>query len=317
MRWQAPLTRRRLFQAFIGWLSLRLLLSEVSLPAGGNWIGGRLRGFKRSATASRRYRIDATILICGAPVFTRKGVGEAYASIESGASDGATAVALQFAAGCWPERAAGLNRFGILREAAIEDQDGNTEYVFAGLITTSKEESLGEARKSLAASNTGTPLTVARGIIREGRATARTGHIEVPREFRWTDAAAMLGKTLGPEQALAPREIAVDHAPTFLAAMRNAALQSQSSRRFPFLHNGKLYRLDVQRGRGSARELASVIWNSLGAKAAEFRTSYRTGDQSGLPEFIDYRPKSFLRLSLHAEQDATHNQIPSIFTEEV
>jgi hypothetical protein len=285
-------------------------------PAGENGIRSRLRGFKPSTTFCSLYRIDATILICGAPVFTRKGVGGAYASIESGASDGANAVAIQFAAGCWPERARGLNRFGILREVAIERNVDDTEYIFEGLITTSKEESLGDARKALAASDTGTQLTVAQGVIREGRATAWTEHIDVSREFRWTEAARLLRTILRREPARKPYEVSVGRAPTFLAAMRSAALRSQSSYNLPFLHNGKLYRLDVQRRVDSASELISVIRNGMGARTAEFRTSYRAGDQSGLPEFIDYRPKSFLRLSLHAEPEATRTQIPSILTEE-
>jgi hypothetical protein len=281
-----------------------------------NWIRSCLHGFKPSTTSCFHYRIDATILICGTPVFTRKGVGGAYASIESGASDGATAVALQFAAGCWPERARGLNRFGILREVAIERNVDDTEYVFEGLITTSKEESLGDARKSLAASDTGTALTVARGVIRDGRATAWTEHIDVSREFRWTEAARLLRTILHREPASEPHEVSVGRAPTFLAAMRSAASRSQSSYNLPFLHNGKLYRLDLQRRADSASELIGVIRNGMGARTAEFRTSYRAGDQSGIPEVIDYRPKSFLRLSLHAEQEVTRSQIPSIFTEE-
>src|SRR5215831_11921614 len=58
---------------------------------------------------------------------------------------GDSAVGLRFAAGSWPERARGLNRFGVLEETVIE-RGGVREIAFAGLITRSMEKTLEQAR---------------------------------------------------------------------------------------------------------------------------------------------------------------------------
>ena len=89
-------------------------------PARFDPVGFSLRGFLPASTFQRRYRMDATILLLGAPLFTREGAGGWYASVELFHDPNATAMALQFAAGSFPARAHGLNRFGILREGLVD-----------------------------------------------------------------------------------------------------------------------------------------------------------------------------------------------------
>src|ERR1700736_755575 len=67
-----------------------------------------LRGFSPTTVFQRRYRMDATILLLGAPLFTHQAAGGGYASVEISAGESAIAVALQFAAGSSPARAHGL-----------------------------------------------------------------------------------------------------------------------------------------------------------------------------------------------------------------
>ena len=73
---------------------------------------------------TRTYQATATILVLGLPIFKRKDVGSGCASVEFGCAGSQTVTALQFAAGSRPERARGLNRLGLMREAVVE-QDGD------------------------------------------------------------------------------------------------------------------------------------------------------------------------------------------------
>jgi hypothetical protein len=70
----------------------------------------------RTGEKEKRYRIDATIVVFGIPVYTRTGVGGGFARVEE--RDGERR--LQFAAGSWPAQARGLNRLGFVEERASE-----------------------------------------------------------------------------------------------------------------------------------------------------------------------------------------------------
>jgi len=285
-----------------------------------------LRGLQRGAGWERRYRIDATILLLGAPLFTRPGVGGGYASVESNKlSDSgrdAAALALQFAAGSFPARAHGLNRFGILREgwaARLQGSDDGVEISFAGLMTRSREENFEQARRALAASDG----HGAEGVVARGRTFANATQtwmedVALPAGSDWSNLNATLNDALRAAPLNPPRETASGAATTFLFAMRDAALSTEPTVRREFVHAGKLYWLETQRHPGSkepAVELAGTIHNSAGVRTAEFRTAYAPGDPSGIPVRIEYRPRSFLRLTFVAELDSTQ-PIPSAFPEE-
>ena len=110
------LSRRTLLHSLFGSLCARLMLAAAPVQS----MSSMLRDFTRSTFRWRRYRVDAAVLLWGVPLFTKQGVGGAYASVETGSIDGSSVVALQFAAGSWPNHARGLNRFGIWREVRLE-----------------------------------------------------------------------------------------------------------------------------------------------------------------------------------------------------
>jgi hypothetical protein len=56
--------------------------SAASTGSGLDPLSFSLRGFVRAIVFQRRYRMDATILLLGAPLFTRAATGGAYASVE-------------------------------------------------------------------------------------------------------------------------------------------------------------------------------------------------------------------------------------------
>ncbi len=167
------IARRTLFRAFLSEL-LTGVAGGVFIPR--SWAGALqiataprslLRGFHRTQIHERRYRADAAVIFCGATIFTRRSVGGAYASIETGQSGATAAMALQFAAGSEAVRSAEMNRFGILQEAVIES-GVSLDFAFAGLITDSNEgDDLDQARKALHDSSR-QQVKFARGSASEG-----------------------------------------------------------------------------------------------------------------------------------------------------
>jgi hypothetical protein len=298
-------SRRTLILSCLGWLCTgRARAGEVRRL---------LTGFQRTQVFRRRYRVDATVLFCGLPLFTKRDVGGGYAAVETGDSGDPTAIAIQFAAGSWPERSGSLNRFGVLQEACVASPAGGSSFAFAGLITSSKEEDFDAAKQALKASPDSLPVTLARGTCSAGHIQTWTETIASPKQHRWMVAAALLENL--PEIPRDARHSESAGATPFLTAMRSAGLSREPSSRHPFVHAGKSGVLEVH-WRGKA-ELEGAIRDSLGVKSAEFRTVYAPADESGLPIRIEYRAKSFLRLVFEAEHAATQPPIHSLFSEEV
>jgi hypothetical protein len=301
----SPLSRRTLLLSPLGWL--------WGSPARAGEVRHLLAGFRREQVFVRRYRVDAAVLFCGFPIFTKRDAGGAYAVVETGGSGESTAVATQFAAGTWPERSANLNRFGVLQEACVESPSGGSAFAFAGLITSSKEEDLEAAKQALKSSVDRLNVTLAAGVCSAGRIQTWIETVASSKPCRWMEAPALLEKLL--EES--PRNThynEVAGATPFLTAMRRAGLSHESSHSRPFVHAGKSFSLEV-RWRGQT-ELDGVIRDGLGAKAAEFQTTYAPADQSGIPIRIEYRAKSFLRLVFQAEDGAARPPVRSLFAEE-
>jgi hypothetical protein len=322
------LSRRTLLRALVlGGLFSRVSIHATPRPTGQEQPRDLLRGFVRTSRFESRYRVDATVMLFGIPIFTKAGVGSGYSVAELGQRDSDAAIALQFAAGSWPEKCRGLNRFGVLQETHIDRGGHTAEVAFAGLITPSKEDNIDDAKNALRPSDGQMNVTVARGSCTDGRMRCHVGSAFIPAACDWTGAAQMLG-TLDP-QGSAARDQFVPASTTFMRAMRAAGL-SQDSFSAPFVHNGKRFTLETKRRSGEKPqtgekprsgenpELSGVIRNDDGSKAAEFRTFYGgAADPSGLPVRIEYRAKSYLRLTFVAGDEANQIPIPSLFTEEV
>jgi len=300
------LTRRALLAS---WLTC--LLERAWAAIGFDPVRDSLRGFVPAARFERRYRMDATILLFGAPLFTRQSAGGAYASVETDRS--AQAVALQFAAGSFPARAHGLNRFGVLREAVV-NREGGCELAFAGLMTRTREESFEQGRKALASSAHGSEGVIARGAARaESGIQTWIDSIDLDAGRNWSNLNETLSDALRRAPDASPKVSPAEAAVTFLHAMRLAALSREPQLRQPFLHAGKSYSLETRRHAEHPLELAGAIHDTSGARRAEFRTAYAAGDESGIPIRIEYRPRSFLRLTFLAEAASTQPLIPSLF----
>lgn len=318
MRSSQRLSRRNLLHYCLGlsiWpLNVWSRLAAASLPE--DPVAGMLKGFSRTGTVQRRYRVDATVLFCGLPLITKRNVGGGHASIEIGVRDGARALALQFAAGSWPEHTGGLNRFGVLREVVVERDNALISSAFAGLITHSPEKNFEEARRTFVQ---GAPhpleAIVAVGETKGNSLYGSTRIVPLPNRCQWTRASEELliaaRGVAGAAQPLAPASI-----PPFLYAMHRSGLDRSPRTRQQFLHNGKAYFLELRRNPRDAAESFGEITNAAGAKSAEFRVRYDHQDDSGIPSKIEYRAKSFLRLVFEFDSTITQSAIPSVFPEE-
>lgn len=307
--------RRALFRVFLGGLfsALSARRSSAAALTPANALAeprGLLRGYRRTQAFERRYRADAAIIFCGVTIFTTRGVGGAQALIELGQTSEGSAVALHFAAGSDPSRCAGLNRFGILQEAVVDSAD--PQFAFAGLITDSKEESLGDAKKALHDS-AHQQVKVARGAALGGRVRAWTETVGLAHPCTWRESADLLAKIVEEPPRAPARDIAGVAVP-FLAAMRGAALSEESFVQRPFVHAGKLYTLELRRR--SANEREGIIREQNGTKSADFRVAYAAADTGGLPVRIEYRAKSYLKLVFDADDGVVQPNLASLFSKE-
>jgi hypothetical protein len=261
--------------------------------------------------------VDATVLLLGVPLLTRQNVGGAFASVELGSRSESGAIALQFAAGSWPEHARGLNRFGIWREAVIERGAEPPEINFAGFLTDSHEQSFAEARSTLVASRPSAQAILARGHASSGAMHTWVERIDLPTGHGWTDATSILSDAIRRDPLAPPREAESGGCSTFLYAMRNAGVETQLEQRRRFSHSGKLYSLETHRRPENPLVVSGVIRDRVGAKCADFQTTYAAGDASGIPTRIQYRPRSFLRLTFECQPEAVQPSIPWVFEESV
>jgi hypothetical protein len=183
------------------------------------------------------------------------------------------------------------------------------------MITQSREETLAEARTSLSAADPAAIVTVARGNAGGGATRTWIEQTQVPAAASWTDLGRILFQVTRQGPSGLVRETASKDCSTFLYAIRKAALEQGGKARHGFVHAGKVYLLETERRPDRPPILSGVIRDEAGARRSEFQATYESGDPSGLPVRIQYRPRSFLRLTFEAEPHSIHPAIPSVFEE--
>ena len=259
----------------------------------------------------RPYQATASVLVFGVPIFKRKDVGSGCASVEVGLAGDRTVTALQFAAGSKPERARGLNRLGLMREAVVEQNSHLVKTSYAGFLTSSQEKSLDQGRKALNTGATEMPCTLGRGESGRGRTELSVRHFTIPGATRWTDAVAILNSTEKDSLDTLARHATSTQGPiaTFLYAIRTAALEDASQARRQFFHNAKLHELITEKHQAAdsptAIHMTGAIHDQSGAEIAQFSVWFDPADPSGIPNRIEFRARSFLRLTFEYEPGFT------------
>jgi hypothetical protein len=259
-------------------------------------------GGKSRIRTAAHYRVDATILLLGIPVFSRSGVGGGYAVVEEFDS----VRSLQFAAGSDPARARGLNRLGFIHELR-----GVAGSRYFGFMTSSGEESFAEARRAL--EEPGAPeaqYTAISGEISGGASRSRVCRFLFPARLSWADwdrllpaACAAFDESAAetPESARACPERVGD---SFLAALYRVLETGPGRAEVPFVYGARDLVLRAVVAADAKRGLLRLDGKTLaGARTlSNFRLWYDSA--SRIPRRIELQPRSFLRLTLHTEADS-------------
>jgi len=282
---------------------------------------GMRRGNAGDLTMTRRYRADAQILLLSLPILHRTGVGGGSVSWREWREASGLIRQLEFTGYSSPERAAGLNRLGFIRERSCRDDQAVRESSYFGVMTASPEESAEEAHKALHSTAAETTYTAIHGRIAGSQVETATAHFTGPARLSPERRSELIARA---EQALAaapnrPPEFATTGAvpAPFLHALADAVGASNRGES-QYVYGGRLYRLWVKhvedtkaaayfRERGIIRQGAGVIRvagkvrRAAGGKETEFRLWVEQGAAQPVPLRIDFQPKSYLRLVFEAE----------------
>lgn len=269
----------------------------------------------------RRYRADAQILVLSLPIFRRSGVGGGSVVWREWRESAGLFRLLEFTGYSNPERAAGLNRLGFIRETSSGEPNAIREASYFGVMTASPEESAAEAQKALHSNATEAAYTAIHGRIAGGQVETATAHFTGPARLSPERRNELLARA---EQALAtaikkPPEFRTNGAipAPFLHALADA-LRTPDQGQTRYVYNGRLYRLWVRhaadpraaayfRQRGIIRAGAGVVRvagkvrREAGGKETEFRLWIEEGAAQPVPLRIDFQPKAYLRLVFETE----------------
>ena len=262
-----------------------------------------------------RYRADAQVLLFGVPLLRRENVGGGSVAWRESRDGNSTSRLLEFAAFSSPERAAGLNRLGLIRELRRETA-GAGEFSYFGLMTASPEESEADARRALHSAAEQQTFSAIDGTVSAGEARSVTAHFVAPASEsrdRLIDRA---------RQAIAQPSAANSHLPsegaaTFLHTLAEA-VATPAREQWRYIYAGRMYRMnllrtpdpkaaDLFRRRGlcaAGEEIVRVtgrVRRETGGKESEFRLWVPKALPYPLPLRIEYQPKPYLRLLFEAQ----------------
>ncbi len=265
----------------------------------------------------RRYRADAQVLLFGFSVLHREGVGGGGVLWREYAGDGPARL-LEFNGFSLPQRAAGLNRLGLIRELERTAETG-AECDYFGVMTASPEESSDEFHKALHPSAKEQAYTAIEGRNTTGRTATATAHFMAP--------AAISGQSMPEMEELAKRAlasvqevVAADGAGgsshSFLQELGSLMLRPDGVEG-RYLYAGRAYRLHLSRtvdGKATAQfrarrlipDSAKIIRvdgrlrREAGGKETDFRLWISNEAQRPVPLRIEYQAKSYLRLVFEA-----------------
>ena len=301
----------------VAWLALFLLGAVIMAstqeqePLGDPWVETRAPGvFGDQGTAVSQewavvYRIDATVrlplLITAIPIVSRADVGVTSFTARDFTSDRRTGVrAYEFFAASFPERARGLNRLGLLREAVMIAPAGVTETTQFGVISSNREDTMAEVDRVLDNDRERLPYSVIDSLIVADAARSRV--LQLSLSGQWTTAVGLYD---------AVRPLWNGRAPTYTRQLSNldrsgyetplaflgglqASLQAVANavaagedplreRRYqPYVHNGRHLRFElrrVERDGDRTAEYARAGW--LEDPTALRRLEYRLRDARG------------------------------------
>jgi hypothetical protein len=256
-----------------------------------------------SSPMVRRYRADAVILLLGIPLYKRSGVGSGEVSVQQTGEGAQARRTLFFAAGSDPKRAHGLARLGWMREVIHGPEAMPAQIEYFGVLTSSPEESLDSARKSVGAPPGGQSLFAAvNGRHTAGHSRSALNKFEYSSEAPWSDPRliAKAESLFGPDTTW--RETAWPKSPnqpppTFLVQLE-ALLKQQAKGSGIYVYNEQEYLLEL--GAPQQGVIKGSVRNQRTGNRTAFRVWIEKAPNAVIPVRIEFQPRSFLRLTFEA-----------------
>jgi hypothetical protein len=268
----------------------------------------------------RRYRADAQVLLLSVPLLRRKGVGDGSASWRESCENSIVVRMLEFTGRSLPDRAAGLNRFGFIQELSRRAEPEPQEAIYFGLMTSSPEENVEQARKALHQNAAEVGYAVIEGHLGDWSVETVSTHFSAPAHLSSVDRGELIRRARAALSG-APKSSAASMGPAsvqpFLHALAEV-LPGTGRAETRYAYSGRMYQLRVDKSpdpkaaaffqeRGLLTPVAAVIRvdgklrRAAGGKETEFRLWIEDGATRPLPLRIEYQPKPYLRLTFEAE----------------
>lgn len=296
-----PMTRRELLGLFAG-------ATAAAAHAGS--------GERRDAAepvSYRRYRADATILLFSIPIYSRSGVGGGWAA---SASEGPKR-RLSFAAGSEPARARGLNRLGYIEEEVLESGAAVERAAYFGFMTSSREDSIDEARRALESKADAVPYEAIQGNLRPGDCRNRGACFACEPGLGWSNLETIKVRALEAVGAAGDRPVDARAPVPFLFALTRAMHARGRKLVQPFVYGAHPHELQTEKhpDEGAGQRFARAgfacdperiykidgrIRDLVTGKQNRFSLWFEEG--CPVPLRFDVKVRSFLRLTFEAER---------------
>ena len=268
-------------------------------------------------TQLRRYRADAAILLLGITILRRSGVGGGQASVAETTEGTSTTRTLFFAAGSDPVRAHGLNRLGWIREVVQESNSIPIDVQYFGVLTSSPEESLEHARKSIAAPPSGLSVySAVSGRHTPGDSRSAITHFELAAGARWSDQRLIDAAESTFQDKVEWRKTYWPDAgsqspPTFLSELATLLNRRSQHAAGWYVYNEQEYLLELNSPQmdkpGNIADRLLPVRGKIRNRRTGGQTTFTVWmeDSPGaiLPMRIEYQPRSFLRLVFERAAD--------------
>ena len=306
-------------RSFLGLLAA-MPLARIRGATPADWPDQSLWSPDQASTLDleRRYRADAQVLLLGIPLLHREGVGGGSVLWREFGGSGQGRL-LEFSGFSSPERAAGLNRLGFIREIARTSGGGGLEYIYFGLMTASAEESAEQARSALHPTAKEQAYNAIDGRIAGGASESATARFSAPASISGDRCPELVKQA---QRALASAEITATRATreashSFLHALAGLLVRPDGEQG-RYIYSGRPYLLRLARtpdgkatahfrecgmigGRAEVLRVSGKVRREAGGKETDFRLWIESGTERPLPLRIEYQAKSYLRLMFEAQ----------------
>jgi hypothetical protein len=256
----------------------------------------------------RQYRVDVTISMLGATLFTRGDAGSAFVSLHETDQGEQRIVRLHFAGESNPKRTHGIVYAGSMEESVVERRatcgPAPVEVTYFGFVTASEDREEPVRRAAFERKSTSSFVAV-EGQNELGRATRKRVCVALPAET-WRDLPDLIAQVrshfaasdaAGSDLSY-PGVVPVTFLYSILAAIRSDRVRTAGS----YVHNGRAYRLECEKAPDSqgAVRLAGHIFDESSKRLSTFRLWLKA--DSDLPMRIEFQPRSYLRITLEREE---------------